>query len=192
MYACCNVRFQVVSAHAANVAINKVIEVPGATNEQIIQKVRTWAKTYAQNYHVDSKTGTIAVNGEIAYPSAPINRILYTFLFKMENKIQNNKDTVTFEDVTLKAPVSYLAADTPMGPTTIGGETEPVKSKKDIEAANKVLTNIAVNLDDYLHNKSETACPLERCKDCGVLSTSPEDMKEHMKGHTGHDPAQKL
>jgi hypothetical protein len=173
--------FLAAPAHAESVAVKKVVEVPGATKEQIIQKVRTWAGRYARD--CDVKTGTITANGEIAYPSPPIDRIQYTFLFKMTNNIQNNKDTVTFEEVTLKAPVSYLPSDTGAGPTTIGGEIEPVKSKKDIEAANKVLNYIAVNLEDYLHNKTETTCPLERCKDCGVLSTSPDTMKEHVKGH---------
>lgn len=181
--------FLAVSAHADTIAANKVIEVPGATKEQIIQKVRTWAGKYSRDYN--DKTGTITANGEIAYPSPPIDRIQYTFLFKMKNKIQNNRDTVTFEEVMLKAPVSYLPADTGAGPTTIGGEIEPVKSKKDIAAANKILNYITVNLEDYLHNKAATACPMERCKECGLLCTSPEEMKEHMKSHTGHESAPK-
>ncbi len=180
--------FLAASAHAATVAVTKVIEVPGANKEQIIQKVRDWSVRYAEFYSADVNSGIVVANGEIAYPSPPIDRNEYTFLFKMKNTIQNKKDTVTFEDVMLKAPVTYLPADTGAGPTTMGGEAEPVKSKKDIAAANKILNYTAVNLEDYLHNKTVTTCPLERCRDCGLLLTSPAELKEHyLKFHERHE-----
>lgn len=191
------VAFLAASTHAETVAVKKVIKVPGTTKEQIIQKVRTWSMRYARFYSADVKSGVIVANGEIAYPSPPIDRIQYTFLFKMKNKIQNNEDTVTFEEVMLKAPVTYLPSNTGAGPTTIGGEAEPVKSRNDIAAANKILNYIAVNLEDYLHNKTVTTCPMERCPECGVLCISPKEMKEHMKthehmkGHTEHESAPK-
>jgi len=176
---------------AEPVLMKKVIEVPNATKEKIFEKVRTWSETYVQSYSSDLKSGVVVANGEISYPAPTIDRIQYTILFKMKNTIQNNKDTVAFEDVMLKAPRSYLTESVGAAPPFIGGEVAPIKSKKDIAAANNVLNYVANNLGDNLMNKSASACPIEKCRECGLLATSPAEMKEHMKGHGGHQSAPK-
>lgn len=170
------------SVNAETVAVKKVIQVPGATKEQLFQKVRTWSERYGQSYSTDAKSGVIMVNGEIAYPSPPIDRIQYAFPFKMKNNIQNNIVTVTFDDVMLKAPKSYLPESVGAATPFIGGEVGPVKSKKDVTVVTNSLNLIATNLESFLLNKTGTAT-LMRCPDCGVLCTSPEQMKEHMKVH---------
>ena len=100
--------FLAASANAETVAVNKVIEVPGATKEQLMQKVREWSERYAEFYSVDANS--VVANGEIAYPSPPIDRVQYVFLFKSKNYVQNNKVTVTFEDVMLRTPRQYSAS----------------------------------------------------------------------------------
>ena len=175
------------SAHAENLTVKKVIEVPGATKGQIMQKVREWSANYAKFYSADAKSGIVVANGEIAYPSPPIDRIQYRFLFKIKNTVQNNRDTVTFEDVMLQAPRSYMTESVGASTPYYGGEVNPVKSKKDIAAANKVLNYVAVNLEDYLHGKASTACPMGRCPECGILQTSPKETNEHIKTHGGHE-----
>ncbi len=180
------------SAYAETVMATKVIEVPGATTGQLIQKVCAWTGKYGRFYSVDEKSAVVVANAEIFYPSPrPIGRFKYTFLFKIRNTIQNNRDTVTFEDVMLKAPEYYMAES--VGPATpyYGGEVNPVKSKKDIAAANKIFDYIAVNLEDYLHSKATTSCPMGRCPECGILQTSPKETNEHMKTHGGHESAPK-
>ena len=171
--------------------LQRVIEVPGATKEKIFDKVRTWSETYAQSISSDPKTGVIVANGEIAYPSPTIDRIQYTILFKMKNTIQDNKDVVAFEDVKLKAPESYLAESVGASKPYIGGEVVAVKSKKDLTAANNILSYVANNLGDNLLNKTDTACPIEKCRECGLLTTTPAEMKEHMKGHSDQKPSPK-
>ncbi len=173
------------SAYAENLTVKKVIEVPGATKEQLFQKVLEWPERYGRFYSADENSGVIVTNGEIEYPSPPIDRIQYSFLFKIKNSIQKNKVTVAFEDVMLKTHKSYVA-ESVAGQPYIGGEVGPVQSKKDIAAANKILNYVATNLADYLHSKATTSCPMERCKECGLLCTSPEQMKEYMKLHGGH------
>jgi len=175
--------FLAITAHAETVAINKTIEVPGATKEQVLNKVREWSSRYAQGYNVDSKAGIIVANGEITYPDPPVDRIQFTIVYNMKNTIEGNKDTVTFEGVMLKSPAEYVPASTSMGPATIGGELKPLKAKRDIVAANNVLTYTADNLKDYLLGKTGTVGPLMRCPECGVTSPTGPTMKEHMKGH---------
>lgn len=180
-----------VTAQAETVAVKKVIAVPDATSSQVMEKVKTWAEKYGRSYNVDAKTGIVAASGEITYPSPSVDRIQYTILFEMKNKIQGNKDTVTFEKVMLKSPTTYL----PETMESIAGQASPVKSKKDIAAANKVLANIADNLEAFLLGKSAEACPLEKCPECAVLSPTSEKMQEHMKthehmkGHPEHETA---
>jgi len=144
---------------AETVLMKRVIEVPGATKEKIFDKVRTWSEMYAQSFSSDPKSGVIVANGEISYPSPTVDRIQYTILFKMKNTIENNKDTVAFEEVMLKVPKSYLTESVGASTPFIGGEVVPVKSKKDIAAANNVLNYLADNLGDNLMNKTLTGKP---------------------------------
>jgi len=181
-----------INARAAETdMLQRVIEVPGATKEKIFDKVRTWSETYAQSISSDPKSGVIVAKGEISYPSPTVDRVQYTILFKMKNTIQNNKVAVAFEDVMLKAPKSYLAESVGVSQPFIGGEVVPVKSKKDKMAADNILNYVTDNLGDTLLNKTESASTLERCKECGLLTTTPAEMKEHMKGHSGQKPAPK-
>lgn len=178
-------------AQAETVTVTKVISVPGANKEQVLEKVQTWAGKYSRSYSGDAKSGIVMTSGEITYPSPSVDRIQYTIFFEMKNKIQGNKNTVTFEKVMLKSPSQFLSDSN----ETIAGQASPIKSKKDIAAANKALAHVADNLEAYLLAKSDAACPLMKCPDCGLLGTSPEEMKEHMKGHEqmkghpGHEPA---
>ncbi len=168
---------------AETVTVKRVIEVPGATQKQVFDRARTWSETYGSISSVDPNTGVIVANGEITYPSPPVDRIQYTVLFKVKNSIEKNKSTVTFEDVKLKAPRSYTAESTGAGTPYTGGEITEVKSAKDIAAANKALSYVADNLGDSLLGKTQSACPLAKCPECPTLATSPEEMKEHMKTH---------
>lgn len=181
--------FFAIGAQAAQtVAVKKVIEVPGASSGQVFDKARNWGETYGNVSSADPKSGVLVTSGEIAYPSPSVDRIQYTILFKAKSSVQNNKDTVTFEDVMLKAPKSYITESVGASTEYTGGEVTEVKSGKDVAAANKALDYVATNLGDYLLGKTETACPLVKCPVCPELTTSPAEMKEHMKTH---EPAQK-
>ncbi len=168
---------------AESVTVKKVIEVPGASQEQVFEKARTWSETYGSISSVDPKAGVIVTNGEITYPSPPVDRVQYTILFKVKNSVEKNKSTVTFEDVKLQAPKSYITESVEETKPYTGGEITEVKSGKDIAAANKALNYVADNLGDYLLGKTQTASPLAKCPVCPTLATSPEEMKEHMKTH---------
>lgn len=170
-----------IAAQAETLAIKKVITIPGATSNQVMEKVKTWAGKYGRSYNVDSKTGIVVASGEITYPSPSIDRIQHTILFEMKNKIQGNKDTVTFENVMLKSPDTYVSSGA--NEEMIAGQTNPVKVKKDVAVANKALADIADNLEAYLLSRSDADCPLMKCPDCSLLSPSSEKMKEHMKTH---------
>jgi hypothetical protein len=171
--------------------LQRVIEVPGATKEKIFDKVRTWSERYAQSISSDPKSGVIVAKGEISYPSPTVDRVQYTILFNMKNTIQNNKVAVAFEDVMLKAPKSYLVESVGVSQPFTGGEVVPVKSKKDKMAADNILNYVTDNLGDTLLNKTETASTLERCKECGSLTTTPAEMEEQMKGHSDQKPSPK-
>jgi hypothetical protein len=161
------------------VASSKVIVLPGATKEQLFNKVRDWSKRYTISSREEPSSGLIVSKGEITYPSPTINRIQYTFLFTMKNVIQGNRDTVTFEKVLLKSPTSYIQETN----EKIASTTDPITSDSDRVAAQKVLTRITDNLEAYLLAKSDEGCSLSKCPECSTLSSSPTEMKEHMKVH---------
>jgi hypothetical protein len=174
-----------VTAQAETFAAAKVIEVPGATEKQVMEKVNTWAGSYAQASRVDAKTGIITIKGESTYPSPPLDRIQYTIAFELKNTIQGNKDTVTFENVMLKSPTTYL----PDSSEEIPGQATPVIADRDRSAVTSRLTYVTENLEAYLLGKSTESCPLVKCPDCSVVSPSSEEMKEHMKVHPEHGTA---
>jgi hypothetical protein len=176
---------------AETVAVNRTIEIPGASKEMIFEKASKWSGKYFSDYKADKTSGVIQARGEITYPSPPVDRIQYTFVFKMKNTVQDNRVAVSFEEVMLKSPETYLPSDTGAGPLFTGGEVAKVESKDDIAAANRVLSHVADNLEANLKDKSDAACPLVKCPECAVLCPSSEEMKEHMKGHPGQETAPK-
>lgn len=171
-------------ALAETVLSKKVIEVPSAKSNQILEKVVAWSGKYARTYNTESNL--VTAKGEISYPTPPTDRIQYTILFDMKNVIQGDKDTVTFDNVMLKAPERYTSSD---GNERIKSETYPLASravtKNDVAAVNSRLIYIANNLETFLLSQGDSACPMTKCPECGVLQTSKEEMKEHMKEH-GH------
>lgn len=168
-----------VTAQAGTFPVTRVIEVPDATKDQIVDKVSAWAGSYAQTSQVDAKTGVVTAKGMIIYPSPPVDRIQYAIAFEMKNTVKGNKNTVTFDKVMLKSPNTYL----PDTGDEVAGSTSPIKSKKDMEAATKRLTYVADNLEAYLLGKSAESCPLAKCPECAVLCPTSDEMKEHMKTH---------
>lgn len=171
------------SALADLTTLSKVIEVPGANEKQLLDKVRAWADKYATSHYVEAKSGLVTASGEMTYPSPPIDRIQYTIKFEIRNSIEGNRNTVTFEKVMLKSPETYLPSDTGGGPTSIPSKLEPLQSREDIAAANRVMTHVAASIEAFLLKKNDSACPLVKCPKCGVLCPSSEEMKEHMKRH---------
>jgi predicted small secreted protein len=167
------------AVRADAVSVKKDISVPSSTKEQIFNKVGAWAGSFSQVYQKDAQTGEIVAYGEISYPSAPVDRIQYSFVFKMKNAIQGNRDIVTFEDVMLKSPTEYNTETN----EKIIGDASPVRSTKDIAAANKALSYVADNLKNYLLGTGDTTNQLVKCPDCRLLTTTPVEMKEHMKMH---------
>jgi len=176
------------TALAGTFPVTKVIEVPGATKDQIMDKVSAWASNYAQASKVDAKTGVVTAKGMVVYPSPPVDRIQYVIAFEMKNSVKGNKNTVTFDKVMLKSPTTY---NTDTG-EEVAGSTSPVKTKKDVAAVTGRLAYVADNLEAYLLGKGTKASPLMKCPACPVMGTSPEEMKEHekthehKKGHPGH------
>lgn len=168
------------------IANSKVIVLPGATQEQMFNKVRDWSKRFTSSVSEEPASGLIVSKGEITYPSPTINRIQYTILFTMKNVIQGNRDTVTFEKVLLKSPTSYIQETN----EKIASTTDPITSESDRIAAQKVLTRLTGNLEASLLAKSDEGCSLTKCPECATLSSSPTEMKEHMKTHEhmkGHE-----
>ena len=169
-------------ALAESLLSKKVIEIPGANSIRILEKVAAWSGKYARTYKTESNL--VTAKGEISYPTPSTDRIQYTILFDMKNEIKGDKDTVTFDNVMLKAPERYTSSD---GNERIKGKTYPLASRsvtqKDLAAVNSRLTYIANNLETYLLSQSDSACPMTKCPECGVLQTSKEEMKEHMKEH---------
>ncbi len=167
------------SAEASTFVVTKVIDVPGATKQQIMDKVSAWAKSYEQTAKVDAESGVITANGEIAYPSPPVDRIQYTIRYVMKNTVKGNTDTVTFEQVMLKSPTRYALESG----EKILGNTKTLETDKDKAAATSRLTHVAENLKAYLLGTSMEAYPLVKCPQCPVLSPNSEELKEHMKTH---------
>lgn len=180
---------------AQAVRVEKVVEVPGASQQDVYQRALSWSEKYGTVVSSDPNSGIIVTKSQITYPSPTVDRIQYTLMYNMRNRIAGNTSTVTFEDVMLKAPRYYTAESAGPGTpfTSTGGEITPVKSKKDVEAANKALNYVATNYADSVTGKTGTASPLLKCPECSTLAPSPEELKEHEKIHGGgHQPAEPL
>lgn len=177
--------FSGIAAQAEVVTFQKEITVPGMSKSQVFEKVRTWASLYSRNYSMDAKAGTVMSVGEIIYPSPPIDRIQYSILYDMKNRIAGNKVIVTFEKVMLKSPTTYNSETLEV----LSGDTKPIKERKDVLAANKSLSHIANNLEAYLLGKDAASCPLLKCPDCALLCPTLIEMQEHEKVHEPMKPA---
>jgi hypothetical protein len=134
-------------------SISKIIVVPGASEEQIYNNTKGWVNMFVQLKNADSNTGIILAKGEVAYPSPPIDRIEYTFVFTMKNEIRDNKDTVTFEKIMLRSPKQYLPLDTGAGEKYIPSTESTPTAKRDVEAAQNAIGYIADNLQSYLQTR---------------------------------------
>lgn len=134
-------------------SISKVIEVPGSSKEQIFKNTQGWANMFVQLKSADSNAGIILANGEVGYPSPPVDRIEYTFVFTMKNEIRDNRDMVTFDKIMLRSPKEYLPVDTGGGEKYIPATESVPVSKKDVEAAQYAVGYIADNLERYLQTK---------------------------------------
>jgi hypothetical protein len=134
-------------------SISKIIEVPGASKEQMFKNTKGWVSMFVQLKNADSAAGIILAKGEVAYPSPPIDRIEYTFVFTMKNEIRDNKDMVTFDQIMLRSPIGYLPVDTGAGEKYIPATESVPVSKKDVEAAKYAIGYIADNLESYLQTQ---------------------------------------
>jgi hypothetical protein len=130
--------------------LQKVIETPSLTQEQTFNKTQKWVARYLDLQSATPSTGVIVARGEVGYPSPSIDKIQYTFVFRMKNTIVDNKDVVTFDNVMLRTPKSYIIEDEYLAKSYTGGEEVAITSPKDAAAANKALSYISDNLADYL------------------------------------------
>lgn len=134
-------------------SISKVIVVPGASKEQMFKNTKGWVSMFVQLKNADSDAGIILAKGEVSYPSPPVDRIEYTFVFTMKNEIRDNRDTVTFDQIMLRSPKEYLPVDTGAGEKSIPATESVPVSKKDVEAAQNAIGYIADNLESYLQTQ---------------------------------------
>jgi hypothetical protein len=99
----------------------------------------------------------------------------------MKDQVKPNQVVVSFEDVMMKSPGTYISSDSGGPSQFMAGRTEKIKSGKDVAAANESLNKIATNLENYLLGKDNGA--MMKCSECDVLTMTPEQMKEHLKRH---------
>ena len=75
-----------------SLTITKVIYVDSAGKEQIFKNAHKWVVTYWHLTSANPDSGIIMGTGEVGYPSAPVDRVEYTYVFQMRHEIQDNKD----------------------------------------------------------------------------------------------------
>ncbi len=132
--------------------ITKVIEVDGASKDQIFKNAHNWVVRYWRLNSANPGSGIILGTGEVGYPSAPADRVEYTYVFQMRQEIRDNKDTITFEKIMLKSPKNYIQ-ESAFPDAYYGGEESPVTSKRDLETAQYLINYISDNLKDSLQTK---------------------------------------
>lgn len=107
------------TAPVADLTIQKVIDVPGTSKDQIYDKSRIWiAKNFRSSKVVieyeNKETGVIVGNGIINYPVSgfmdAISKEGWKVRFTMKEDIKDNKIRVTFENLTLLLPASKYSA----------------------------------------------------------------------------------
>jgi hypothetical protein len=133
--------------------VTKAIEVNGESKDQIFKNAHDWVVRHGHLNSDNPNAGVILGTVEIGYPSAPVDRVQYTYVFQMKHEIQNNKDTVTFERIMLKSPKEYILEGLFPDDYVGGGKETPVTSKRDRETAQFLFNSITDNLKDSLQTK---------------------------------------
>jgi hypothetical protein len=129
---------------------SRTIEVPGMSKSQIFAKTNEWVVRYANFDSADKENGVILGHGEVAYPSPPVDRIEYTFTFKMRDNIQDNRETVTFDPIMIRSAKSYYNKAPYSGKEYSGGEESVITGKKDALVAKGLADYLTDNLEGYL------------------------------------------
>jgi len=142
-------------------SIEKDIDLPGMTREEIYVKSREWIvrHLYSKGQIIevaDQNAGLIVANGFIGYPTTgkleEIDKIQYTISFTMQANIGDQEETIFFRDLMIDIPKAYYRSRHPawMFVEYYGGYSVPVTEKGDYEAARKGLLEIVGRLEEDL------------------------------------------
>ncbi|HTG80437.1 MAG TPA: DUF4468 domain-containing protein [Geobacteraceae bacterium] len=142
-----------------DVVITTEIDVPKLSTVQSFDTSRTWLTRHLYSRkkiieYADEATGVIVANGSITYPAMgkldAIDKIQYTISFTMQEVIKEGEISLTFYDLLLTVPKSYLHSR--LQPEAyLGGYTVPVEERSDFEAARKGVLELTAKLAEYLN-----------------------------------------
>jgi hypothetical protein len=141
-----------------NVIIHTEIAAPELSTVRSFGKSKGWLNRHLHSKRniidfADEETGVIIASGTIDYPAQgdieAIDRIQYTISFTMREDIKEGGISITFYDLLLNVPKSYLHSR--LQPEAYsGGYSIPVENRSDYEAAKRGLLELTSKLADYL------------------------------------------
>jgi hypothetical protein len=143
------------------VVIHTEIAASELTTAQSFDRSKTWLTRYLYSKreiidYANKTTGVIIANGSIDYPASgnleAIDKIQYTISFTMREEIKEGKISITFYDLLLNVPKSYLYSR--LQPEAyLGGYSVSIEERSDFEVAKKGLLGISSKLADYLNQR---------------------------------------
>ncbi len=105
----------------------------------------------------EAKQGLIVANGTVDYPAAggldEIDKIQYTISFVMREEIRGSQILLTFENLILNVPKSYIRSRLWPQKDYVGGYSVPIDQRADFEATRRGVLAIAARLEEYLKQK---------------------------------------
>ncbi len=149
--------------------VQKVLQVPGMTKEQIYENSRLWIARSFKPYravwlykrktgpvveYANEKEGILIATGTISYPYKTFSltegyKLYWEVTFTMEEDIKDGRVMVTFSNLDIYVP--SFACGNIVG-EWLGAYDKPLTDPEDIKAVRPVLTSLADRLGEFLRS----------------------------------------
>lgn len=155
------------AAPPEQLAVQKILDVPGMTKQQIYENSRLWIarsfnpykavwlfkrKTAPVLEYADENKGILIATGNIPYPHREYSltegyKAYWEVTFTMEVDVRDGKARVTFSNLDIYVPKLWCGN---IYSEWLGAYDKPLTAVEDMEAVRPVLTGLAGRLGEFL------------------------------------------
>jgi len=145
-----------------DLTIRKEIVLQNASVDQLFERSKLWITRNLNSQKeiielAEAKQGLIVANGTVDYPAAggldAIDKIQYTISFVMREEIRGSQILLTFDNLMLNIPKSYLRPRLWPQKDYTGCYSVQINQRPDFEAARRGALAIAARFEEYLKQK---------------------------------------
>jgi hypothetical protein len=145
-----------------DLTIRKEIVIQNVSADQLFERSELWITRNLNSQKeiielAEAKQRLIVANGTVDYPASggldAIDKIQYTISFVMREEIRGSRILLTFDNLILNIPKSYLRPRLWPAKDYTGGYSVPIDQQTDFEAARRAVLAIAARLEEFLRQK---------------------------------------